>query len=114
MLAVSGNAAAVALIAYTTSQPWMAGVRPLGVEVFDQREAADLGQSRAFVMDLRRLAAVPIDKAWFPRLNQPGAGVLGRMPRRRQRTYLQIAEELLTRQPAHIDRLGPLWPDSRR
>jgi hypothetical protein len=113
-LGISGTADFTALVAYTSSQPWPEPTRPPGVFVFDQPAAAGLGQARAFVMDLRRLAAVPVTPAWFPRLGQPGGGVLGHMPKHRQRQYLDIAEQLLTRRPDLIERLGPLWPGQSR
>ena len=117
-LAVAGSVnppvAFTALIAYTMSQPWTQPTRPLGLFVFDRRTAADLGQGRAFVMDLRRLAAVPVTSAWFPRLDQPGGGVQGHMPKHRQRQYLRVVEDLLTRRPELVERLGPLWPGTRR
>ena len=39
-----------------------------------------LGQTRALVFDLRRLACLPSTAAWFPRAGEQGAGVLGRAP----------------------------------
>ncbi len=73
--AVAGGYGVMA--AYTTSQPWT-GALPQGVLSFDRSAAASLGQSRAFVLDLRRLAYLPLTVAWFPRLTEPDAGVLGR------------------------------------
>jgi len=43
------------MAAYTTSQIWV-GALPQGVIAFDIAEAAALGQARAFMLDLRRLA----------------------------------------------------------
>ena len=102
------------LVGYTTSQPWLSPARPLGVFVFDRQAATGLGQTRGFVMDLRRLAAVPVTRAWFPRLDETGGGVRGHMPKRQQLQYLQVVEELLTRRSEIIERLGPLWPADRR
>jgi len=99
-----------ALVAYTTSQPRRSPTAPLGVFSFDRTEAARFGQSRAFVMDLRRLAAVPVTTRWFPRLEQSGRGIVGHMPKSEQRRFLRVAEDLLTRRPESIERLGPLWP----
>ncbi len=101
------------LAAYTTSQPWSGATLPLGVFAFATADAAALGQSRAFVMDLRRLAAVPLTREWFPRLDQPGKGVQGHMPKRQQPRYVQVATDVLTRHAALVTRLGPLWPGPR-
>ncbi len=103
-----------ALVAYTTSQPWPYPSYPLGVHGFDRQAAKDVGQARAFVLDLRRLAFLPVALDWFPRLDQPGAGVEGRLPKRQQRAFWRDAEELLTRRSDAIERLGPLWPAGRR
>jgi len=65
-------------------------------------------------MDLRRLAAVPVTSEWFPRLDQPGGGVQGHIPKKQQQLYLQVVEDLLTRRPELIERLGPGWPGERR
>jgi hypothetical protein len=118
VLAVSGvvgpPVAITALVAFTTSQPWTSPTRPPGLFVFDRQAAVALGQGRAFVMDLRRLAAVPVTLEWFPRLDQPGGGVKGHIPKKQQRLYLQVVEDLLTRRPELIERLGPNWPGERR
>jgi len=76
----------------------------------DSQAAAAVGQDRGFVMDLRRLAAVPLTLTWFPRLNQPDRGIRGHMPNDQQRRYLQVVEGLLTRRSELVERLGPLWP----
>jgi len=116
VLAVSGvpPVTITALVAFTTSQPWTSPSRPLGLFVFDRQAAVALGQGRAFVMDLRRLAAVPVTSEWFPRLDQVGGGAQGHIPKRQQRLYLQVVEDLLTRRPELIERLGPNWPGGRR
>ena len=104
----------VALIAYTTSQPWTGASHPPGVYAFDRREASGFGQRRAFVLDLRRLALVPVTSAWFPHIGQPGSGVQGRASAALSRELKQAAEDLLTRRSELVERLGPLWPGSRR
>jgi hypothetical protein len=105
----------VALVAYTTSQPWAEDAVPPGVFIFDREAAAALGQDRAFVMDLRRLACVVVSAQWFPRLNQSDPAVRqGRMPKRRQDQYVRVVAELMTRYPRNVERLGDRWPGGRR
>jgi hypothetical protein len=98
-----------ALIAYTTSQPWTAAALPPGLFVFDRQTAASFGQARAFVLDLRRFAFVPITPVWFPWLDEAG-GLQGRASPHWQQQLKLAAEALLTRRPELIERLGPLWP----
>lgn len=118
-LAVSGVAGPTvplpaALVAYTTSRPWPPGTPlPLGVLAFNKAEADRYGQSRAFVMDLRRMAFLPVTPAWFPRLDQPGHGVQGHAPKADQRRFRQIATDLAVRHADVVERLGPLWPRPR-
>ena len=115
-LAVSGVATPgggqefTALAAYTTSRSWPGSTLPLGVVAFNQQAAANLGQARAFIMDLRRLAALPLTSEWFPWLDQPGRGVQGHMPKRQQLRYAQDQR----RHPEIVERLGPRWPGGRR
>jgi hypothetical protein len=104
-----------ALMGYTTSQPWPPAVAPPpGVFIFDREAAAGFGQSRAFVMDLRRIAFVPVTLAWFARLDQPGHGIQGHAPKGYQRRFRDAAANLLSRHGEVVDRLGPLWPGVRR
>ncbi len=96
------------MAAYTTSQPW-AGALPQGVIAFDSAEAAGLGQARAFVLDLRRLAYLPLTAAWFPRVGEEGAGVLGRAPKALRDRVNAMTTELAKRRPETLSRSGPLW-----
>ena len=96
------------MVAYTTSQLWD-GRSPQGVISFDGTEAAILGQARAFVLDLRRMAYVPLTTTWFPRAGEMGAGVLGRAPRALRERVNAVAIELVKHRPESLSRGGPLW-----
>ncbi len=96
------------MAAYTTSQPWT-GALPQGVIAFDSAEAAGLGQARAFVLDLRRLAYLPFTAVWFPRVAEEGAGVLGRAPKALRDRVNAMATDLVKRRPETLSRSGPLW-----
>lgn len=119
-IAVSGVALTTspppsALMAYTTSQQWPPAIPfPLGVLAFNQVQASRYGQSKAFVMDLRRIAFLPVTPVWFPYLGQPGGGVQGHAPKADQRRFRQAAEDLAGRHAELVERLGPLWPRGRR
>ena len=96
------------MTAYTTSQPW-SGALPHGMIAFDVAEAASLGQARSFVLDLRRLAYLPLTATWFPRIGEEGAGVLGRAPTALRKRVNAMATELVKRRPETLSRSGPLW-----
>ena len=99
-------------VAYTTSRPW-AGPKPPGVYHFTRTEAKGMGQFRPFTLDLRRMAAVPVTEEWFPDLNTPNHGTAGHTPERLRKTFENAINELFTRHPENIERLGPLWPGRR-
>jgi hypothetical protein len=100
-------------LAYTTSRPWT-GPKPLGLYTFDRDSAAAMGQPRAFTLDLRRMAAVPVTTEWFPDLNTPDHGIVGRAPEWRRVELEDTAKMLFRRSPEIVERLGPLWPGGRR
>ena len=98
---------------YTTSQPWT-GQRPFGLYTFDHDAAAEMGQSRPFTLDLRRMAAVPVTVRWFPDLNGPTHGKVGQA-NENLRVMLETAiKQLFSRHPGNVERLGPLWPGGQR
>ena len=108
-LAVAAVAGGYGVVtAYTTSQPWAEALLPHGVIAFDSAEAASLGQARAFVLDLRRLAYLPLTAAWFPRVGEEGAGVLGRAPKALRDRVNAMTTELVKRRPEILSRSGPL------
>jgi hypothetical protein len=110
VLGTASPAGLAALVAYTTSRPWTSAAHPPGVYAFDRQEAAGLGQARAFVLDLRRLALMPVAPAWFPWMHQAGGGIQGRASAYWQQRFNQMVEDFIARHPEIIERLGPLWP----
>ncbi len=113
-LTTSSERVDAAFLAYTASQPWTGGPRPPGVYAFNRETAASMGQSRSFTLDLRRMAAVPITAEWFPELNTPGRGIVGRAPERHRVAFEAATKELFRRHPENIERLVPLRPVGRR
>jgi hypothetical protein len=96
------------MAAYTSSRQWPSEL-PFGVHRFDRLQAERFGQSRPFVLDLRRIAYLPVTAAWFPHLETEGRGVLGRAPEPLRATLLREANELFRRRKELLERLGPLW-----
>jgi hypothetical protein len=104
----SGTRVGAVILAYTSSQPWT-GPTPPGVEGFDLDAAANMGQSRAFTLDLRRMAFVPATADWFPDLTATDHGIVVRAPERLRQELEKAAKELFRRSPEVIERLGPPW-----
>nr|WP_294544329.1 hypothetical protein [uncultured Rhodopila sp.] len=97
----------LALVAYTTSAVWPAGVPlPLGVRAFTAREAAALNQARAFRLHLNRQARLPLTSAWFPRINAAGQGVIAIAPARLRQELFAVAVDLEKRYRLNVERLG--------
>ena len=104
---VLGSTAAEAMVAYTTSQPWPdATPMPAGARFFDADEARGLNQSKPFILRLDVLAKLPITKAWFPDIEQPGQGVIAIAPARMQEHLTELAMSLVRRRRALIEMRG--------
>jgi hypothetical protein len=96
-----------ALVAvYTTSRP--RGDRPRArgeIEVTAER-AAEYGQRTAFRIDVRRVAALPINPDFFPELEKPGHGIQGRSERLAD-VAERLLREIVTETPELVEFLGP-------
>ena len=92
----------LAIIAYTTSRPWPAGTpTPLGIRLFATEEARSLNQ-RPFVLDLRRLAKLPLGRTWFPEIDTPGRGIVAVAPLTLRDELNQELAQLLRRHRALV------------
>lgn len=97
----------LAVVAYSTSRAWPAGVPlPQGVRVFGPTEAAALRQ-RPFVLHLNRVARLPLTRRWFPGLDAPDQGVIAEASPALRDELLALAENLLRRRRETIRLLGP-------
>jgi len=102
-----GVARPLALLAYTSSQPWPRDVAiPLGVRVVGRDEAALLKQ-RPFVIYLNRIAKLPLEEAWFPDINNPDQGVIAIAPARLRHELLATTIALAKHRRDLIRQLGP-------
>lgn len=96
-----------AIVFYTTSQVAHAGVRrPRHHIVVDEGKARMLGQRGTFLIDVTRIARLPLSKAYFPTLAQHTVAVLGHDPRlvaavERRLTEL-MAEGLIVHKVDHV------------
>lgn len=106
--AAHGRVAIVA--AYTTSQPWPADVPlPPGMHRISQAQATAMGQQKAFIIDGRKIAFMPLDRRFFPMLDEPGHGKVGASVALANRVIAD-GRTLMQRSPDLIVRLGPLRP----
>ncbi len=100
---VIGNTRKVAVVAYTTSQPWPVDVpMPLGARLFDKAEAAALNRNRAFLLRMDLLAKLPMTKTWFPDIDQAGRGIIAVAPAGLQRELTALGAELLRRRRERV------------
>jgi len=111
-LSTSRETEGIVWLAFTTSQLWT-GPKPSGVYSVDRDAAAGMGQPRPFTLDLRGMANVPVTAEWFPDLETPAHGIVGRAPERLRLVYEAAIIELARRHPQNIERLGPRLPDRR-
>ncbi len=95
---VLGGTEVEAMVAYTTSQPWPAGMPlPAGVRLFTAAEAMQLNQSRAFMLRLDVLAKLPLTEAWFPDIEREDRGIIAVASNRLQEELTDIAVNLVRR-----------------
>jgi hypothetical protein len=97
-----------AIVAYTTSQPWPDGTPlPAGVRLFDAREAAQLNQSRAFILRLDVLARLPLARDWFPDMEQQDRSIIAVASASLRNELTRLATNLVRRRRDLLDIRGP-------
>lgn len=105
----SGGRTAVVL-GYTTSQPWPEDrARPPGVYAISEAKARQLGQNKAFTIDLRRIAFLPETRTFFPKIDQPDRGTAGSDRDLADRLFRDL--QVLIDGPGIVVKLGPLRPN---
>ena len=98
----------IRFVANTTSQPWPAGTPfPAGVRLFDAREAAQLNQSRAFILRLDVLARLPVTRAWFPDMEQRDRGIIAVASASLRNELTHLATNLVRRRRDLLQMRGP-------
>jgi hypothetical protein len=106
---LGGNHHLTVMSIYTTTTPWEPGVRlPPGVIPVDPAMAEKMHQ-KGFVMDARRIAFIPVTRAFFPRLDQPEMGVVHTASQRFHALVENTLVELANR-PDLVVKLGPDVP----
>ena len=91
---------------FTTTRP--RGDRPKmkgEIEIPADR-AAEFGQQSSFRIDVRRIAAMPLNSEFFPDLDNIDHGLKGRSERLAE-TALKLFQEIAKETPELIDFLGP-------
>jgi hypothetical protein len=107
VLAVSADQA---IVAYTTSRPLRHAAGRPGVIHFSARQAADLGQTRAFWLHLWRVAHLPVTPVWFPHVSDPTNTMVGRVSQTMRRELEAKTKEVFSRHRPETEQLGPLRP----
>jgi hypothetical protein len=82
---------------------------PRGIRIFTLEQARATGQDRVFVLDLRRIAYIPVDSDWFPYLASGGHGIVGFAPEPLRLELERAAKEIFSRHADTVERFGPLW-----
>jgi hypothetical protein len=106
---IRGRAHLTVMAIYTTTTPWKTGAKlPLGVIPIASEIAQQMKQ-KSFVMDARKIAFIPVDPAFFPRMATPDKGIIHTASKRFhehvQNTLLQLAKR-----PDLVVTLGPDLP----
>lgn len=107
MASAGGRFAVVA--AYTTSQSWPDHARlPAGVHRVSPERARQLGHTKSFVVDARKIAFMPLTKDFFPHLDENDSGRVGRDRALANRVLSEL--KTISQTPGVVVRLGPLRP----
>lgn len=96
----------VLVAVFTTTRP--RGDRPKArgeIEIPAER-AAEFGQTSAFRIDVRRVAALPLTADFFPDIDLPGHGIRGRSERLAAAAE-KLLRDLVARTPELVEFLGP-------
>lgn len=110
---LGGNAHLTVMSIYTTTTPWEPGVKlPLGLIPVEPAMAQKMNQA-GFVMDVRRVAFIPVNRAFFPRLGEPEKGIIYTAAERFHH-LVQNTLVKLAKRPELVVKLGPDAPGLRR
>lgn len=110
---IDGNAHLTVMSIYTTTTPWEPGVKlPLGIIPVEPTMAEKMNQ-RGFVMDARKIAFIPVNRAFFPRLADPDKGIIFTAAERWHQ-LVQNTLMKLAKRPELVVKLGPDVPSLRR
>ena len=106
---IDGNAHLTVMSIYTTTTPWESGVQfPPGIIPVEPSMAERMNQ-RGFVMDARKVAFIPVNRVFFPRLADPDQGIIHTASERFhhlvQNTLMKLAKR-----PELVVKLGPDAP----
>jgi hypothetical protein len=106
---LNGKAHLTVMAIYTTTTPWRAGARlPLGVIPIESEIAMKM-QQKSFVMDARKIAFIPVDQTFFPRLRATDKGII-HTASERFHSHVQNTLMQLAKRPELVIKLGPDLP----
>ncbi|SPP92839.1 hypothetical protein [Bradyrhizobium vignae] len=96
---------------YTTTRPRGDRPKAKGEIEISKEQAAQLGQNSAFRIDVRRIAAMPLNTDFFPYLDEKGHGVRGNSKHLAE-AALKLLAEIVKNDPELVEFLGP--PEVRK
>lgn len=96
---------------FTTTRPRGDRPKAKGEIEISKEQAVKLGQQSAFRIDVRRMAAMPLNAEFFPDLEEPGYGIRGRDEKLASAAF-KLFQELAAKEPELIELLGP--PEARQ
>jgi hypothetical protein len=109
---IDGNAHLTVMSIYTTTTPWEPDIKlPLGIIPVEPAMAQKMNQ-KTFVMDARKIAFIPVTRAFFPRLVKPDKGIINSATEH----FHQLVQNTLmklAKRPELVVKLGPDIPGQR-
>jgi hypothetical protein len=110
---INGNPHLTVMSIYTTTTPWDQGITlPPGIIPVEPAMAQVMNQ-KSFVMDARKIAFIPVNPDFFPRLAEPDKGIIYTADIRFHH-LVQNTLMMLAGRPELVSKLGPDSPGSRR
>jgi hypothetical protein len=106
---IRGKAHLTVMAIYTATAPWQAGAKlPLGI-IPIASEIAQQKKQKSFVMDARKIAFIPVNQAFFPRIATPEKGII-HTASQRFHEHVQNTLTQLAKRPDLVVTPGPDLP----
>ncbi len=91
---------------FTTTRPRVNRPKAKGEIEISKEQAAKLGQQSAFCIDVRRIAAMPLNSDFFPDLENGDHGIRGHSKHLAEAAF-KLFQEIVSTDPELVEFLGP-------